>query len=361
MLLASRLRSRSECHPSSEVQTLASQPLPTAPPREIDAARIAALDALPTELVLERARLVSQAPSRMPYIAIYGKYNKRWYVDIVTLPHNALRCLVSNVFELLAAAHRLALDMTESDFQQLFTFLAEFDHFARVVFDAEQKILFPEVEPALKKRTDYNTHALHPNLRATTISVIHALLDKLTDKSLNETPSLTVIHILQTTMDKLSTTLLDYFAVKETVLPRILFRSYRGAKEKNRMEARLIKFFEEANHQYYYTALLTLPLNNEQVRLDFEERHFAKPNHRQQYRDAVSIVQTTLTAIPTQFQHAARQYEQRFSMKTFVEKYGTDRDHHVTTHLVENASQANTQTNPSDSQVSAEAQSPHQM
>ncbi|PXF45903.1 hypothetical protein BWQ96_04338 [Gracilariopsis chorda] len=335
MVLASRLRSRHERKRSQQIHALASLPQPSDAPREIQAATIATIEELPTEVVLERARLVSEAPARMPYIGIYGKYNKRWYVDIVTLPDNAIRCLVSAAFELIGAAHRLALDMTVPDFDQLFAFLSEFDHFIRVIFDSEEKVLYPEMEHALKKRADYSTFALHPSSRAATRAHVHALLNQLTDEELRHTPSVTAIRLLQQTMDSLSTQLLDYFNVKECTLPRVFFRSFRGCKEKNRMETRLIRYFEDANNEYYYSALLTLPLNNEQVRLDFEERHFARQNKRESYRHAVNAVQGTLLAIPRRFEQAARSYEQRFSVKTFVEKYGTDRDQHATTQLVD--------------------------
>lgn len=335
MVLASRLRSRHERKPSQQIRALASLPQPSDAAHQVQAATIAGVEALPTEVVLERARLVSEAPARMPYIGIYGKYNKRWYVDIVTLPDNALRCLVSAAFELIGAAHRLALDMTVSDFDQLFAFLTEFAHFVRVILEAEEKVLYPEVDHALKKRADFSTFALHPSSRAAKRAHVEALLKQLTDEQLEHMASVSVIRLLQQTMDSLSTQLLDYFNIKESTLPRLVFRSFRGAKEKNRMEARLIRFFEEANNEYYYSALLTIPLNNEQVRADFEDRHFGKQSRREAYRHAVKAVDGTLLAVPRRFEQAARLYEQRFSVKTFVEKYGTDRDEHATTQLVD--------------------------
>lgn len=304
-------------------------------PDHIHAATIADLPNLDTECILERARIVSQAPSRMPYIGIYGRYNKRWYVDVIALPHNAIRCLVSKIFELISSAHRLALDMTIEDFDNLFAFLKQFHQFVTLILQAEDKILYPDMEAALKKRPDYHSHALHPSARNTTKSKMYSLLRNITDQKLKYTPSVTVIHILQHTIDKLSSQLLEYFSIKESILPRIIFNSIRGSKEKTRMEARLIKYFEERTKQeYFYTALLTIPLNNEQVRAEFEERHFYK-SKRQFYRQAVQQVQNSLLAIPTIFENAAKKYEHTFSMKTFVETYGTDRNLYETTQLVE--------------------------
>ncbi|CAN8075019.1 unnamed protein product [Agarophyton chilense] len=295
------------------------------------------MDDLPVHVVLERAQLVSQAAPRMPYMGVYGRYNKRWYVDIVTLPDNALRCLLAAAFSVVGAARCLALDLSAGDFEMMFAFFAQFGTFTRALLTAERSVLFAEVEHALRKRPDYDTHALHPAQRARTAAQVHTMLDQLQDaRAQRHMSSVRAVHSMQTALEALCSTLLQYFSVKESVLPRILFRSFRGAKEKNRMEARLIHCLQqETGRQFYMSALLTLPLNTEQVRADFEQRHFSKRGQAQQYRDAVHAVRSALMAIPTQFESAGREYEQRFSLQTFVDKYGTDRDAHANTQLVE--------------------------
>lgn len=299
---------------------------------EIEAGNISAMD-LDRECILERSRLVSVAPARMPYIGFFGKYNKRWYVDIVALPHNSIRTFISEVFGILTAIHRLALDMTAADFQKLFFFIGEFEKYTRAILAAEEKILYPEVDGSLKKRKAYTSHILHPTNRAERKLRIGDLLSSLSDPIVMQQPSVAVASKFQVTVDELSRQLLDYFSAKESELPRILARSIRGSKEKNRIEGRLIKYFHELKQEYYYTALLTLPLHSEDVRADFEERHFSK-SARPQFRSAVKNVQDSLIAIPRAFDKAAQTYEARFSMAAFLEHYGKDRDADATTNLV---------------------------
>lgn len=322
--------------PSKHIQRLASEPISlqhqhTGPLDALEIADTALI--LDKECILERCSLVSSAPAHMPYIAFHGKYNKRWYVDVVSLPQNSIRLFISKLFEILSATHRLALDMTADDFRKLFAFIAEFDRYLRVLLDAEDKILYPEVESALKKRSDFHSHRLNPSLRLATKKKLYSLLDAFTDPTLKTTPSVTVATRLQETLDLLWTELLDYFTCKEAELPRILAKSTRAPKEKNRLESRLIKYFEDINHEFHYTAILTAPLRNDDVRIDFEERHFSK-SKREQYRDAAKHLDDTLFSIPNSFTAAASKYEARFSMKLFLENYGTDRDTEATTELV---------------------------
>lgn len=299
---------------------------------EIEAGKISEMN-LDRECILERSRLVSVAPARMPYIGFFGKYNKRWYVDIVALPHNSIRTFISEVFGVLTAIHRLALDMTEADFQKLFFFLGEFQKYTRAVLEAEEKILYPEVDGSLKKRKDYASHILHPKNRAERKLRISNLLVTLTDAVVTEQCSVSIASTLQVTVDELARQLLDYFSAKESELPRLFARAIRGSKEKNRMEGRLIKHFEELKQEYYYTALLALPLHSADVRADFEDRHFTK-TARAQFQKAVRHVQESLIAIPRAFDIAAREYEARFSMAAFLEHYGKDRDADATTRMV---------------------------
>lgn len=300
---------------------------------EIEARKVSEMD-LDRECILERSRLVSEAPARMPYIGFFGKYNKRWYVDIVSLPHNSIRTFISEVFSTLTSVHRLALDMTDADFQKLFYFLEEFQKYTQTVLEAEEKILYPEVDGALKKRLEDPNHALHPKTRAERKRQISELLLSLTDNELRAKRSVTIASTLQRNMDELSRKLLDYFSAKEAELPKVLFgRAVRGSKEKNRMEKRLIKLFAEHKVEFHYTALLALPLHSEDVRADFEDRHFTK-SERTQFRDAVKQVQQSLFAIPRAFEDAARGYEARFSMAAFLEHYGKDRDADATTQIV---------------------------
>lgn len=318
---------------SNHAQRLVSEPITVQQVSVIEAAQIADLPDLDKECILERSRVVSIAPARMPYISYFGKYNKRWYVDIVSLPHNSVRMFISLLFESLTATHIMALDMTKSDFSQLFSLISHFRLYLSVLLDAEDKILYAELDPILKKRQDYSAYPLNPSIRNRTRANISSLLCDITHQTLQTTPSIIVAQTLQTKLDALSTELQAYFKPKENDLPRILVKSIRGAKEKTRMEKRLIKYFDGLHQEMFFTALLITPLQNEQVRIDFEQRHFSK--HKiQQLRAEVSRLENTLFSIPKQFDKAARKYESRFSMNAFLENYGTDRDLKASTEII---------------------------
>lgn len=321
--------------PSKDIQRLSSHTLTPSEIPPIQAAQMAdqSLE-LDKECILERSRVVSIAPARMPYIGLVAKYNKRWYVDIVSLPNNAIRLFISRLFEVITAVHRLVLDMTEDDFDLLFSFIAEFDRFVRVLLEAEDKILYPECDKELKKAADYQNHKLNPEVRGNTKVVIYQLLSNITNEDLRLVPAMTVAATLQENVDKLSSRLMEYFVVKEHELPRILCKSMRGHKEKNRLEGRLLKFFDDLDKQFYYTTLLITPLQSEDVRTDFEERHFAKTK-REAFREEVQRVNDTLLSIPKAFDQAAAKYESRFSMQTFLQHYGQNRDPDIATEIIE--------------------------
>lgn len=291
---------------------------------QIDAEKIAAME-LDRECILERSRLVSSAPARMPYIGFYGKYNKRWYVDIVALPHNSIRTFISEVFGLLTAVSRLSLDMTDKDFEKVFFFLREFTLYARVILESEEKVLYPEVDGALKKKANYSDSILHPKNRAERRQCIIQLLTVLTNREVMEMPSVTIAKSLQETVDEISLQMFDYFSTKESELPKLLAKAFRGPKEKNKMESKLIKYFADSKKQYQYTAFLALPLHTEEVRADFEDRHFSK-NERAHFARAVRNMRETVMAIPKAFDDAARNYESRFSMAAFLENYDVGSD-----------------------------------
>lgn len=323
---------RSSKSPASNVEAVPDEEEPE--PIEIDAGRIADMD-LDRECILERSRLVSVAPARMPFIGFFGKYNKRWYVDIVSLPHNSIRTLISEVFAMLGAIHVLALDMTKEDFKKAFFFLGEFVDYTKAILDAEEKIIFPEVESSLKKQVEnYANHALHPSNRAEKKKNIARQLSAVTAQELGSQPSVTISRNLQKTLDEVSRQLLDYFSIKERELPRCFARSIRGSRDKNRLEGCLIDYFGSMKREHYYTALLTMHLQNADVILDFEHRHFPKERGCAKYRKAARNVKECLTGIPRAFEQAASKYEGRFSVGQFLEHYGKDRDVEVKTQVV---------------------------
>lgn len=323
--LKGRLRSSHHRDTAENSQVLKS----SNPVTEIEAEKVASME-LDRECILERSRLVSTAPARMPYIGFYGKYNKRWYVDIVALPHNSIRTFISDVFGLLTSVYRLSLDMTERDFHNVFAYLGEFAAYTNAILLAEEKTLYPEVDATLRKRVDFKKHILHPKKRAERRRIILAMLRSLTCEETIGKPSVTLATLLQNKLDEICFQMFDYFSTKERELPKIMARTFRGPKEKNKMEAKLIKHFEDLNLKYEYTAFLTLPLHTDEVRADFEERHFTK-NEKVLFGNAVQHMKEVVMSTPKAFDVAAQAYENRFSMAAFLEHYGKDKEVNVTT------------------------------
>lgn len=304
----------------------------------IDAEEVAAMD-LDEECILERSRVVSIVPASMPYAGVASRYNKRWYVDIVALPDNAIRVLLTELFSATTAAHRLALDMTARDFETYyFEYFAVFAKFAMAVLAAEESVLYTEVDSGLKKLPDYSTHALNPSHRLKTkTQITDALMAVLALRQTHhDYSSVTIVNKCQLHLGSFARLALEYFGVKESVLPRILVKGIRGAKEKTKMESKLMDILEVegGTPQFLHSALLAVPLNSEAVRNEFEERHFSRAPQRAAFRGSVEFVETAVLAIPIAFVSAAETYRQRFSVNTFLDHYGKDRDADETTELI---------------------------
>ena len=245
-----------------------------------------------------------------------------------------MRLFIAKLFQLITAVHRLALDMTTEDFELVFAYVAEFDRFLRVMLEAEEKILYPECEKDLKKRPGYETSKLHPDNRREIKEMVYRFLSNMTDDNLKEVPAMNVAQILQQSADELCRELLEYFATKERDIPRIFQKSTRGAKEKTRMEGRLIRFFDDLGKEMYYCAMLIMPLGAQDVRDEFAERHFAK-SKREMLRSEAKFLKETLFSIPKSFDDAAHKYVSRFSVHKFMKHYRSDKDSDVLTELTE--------------------------
>lgn len=329
--LKSKLRSASvretlnRDEPSSSCNSSLSTSLVSSKLPSIEAGNVASMD-LDRECILERSRLVTGAPPRMPFVGFYGRYNKRWYVDIVTLPHNAIRTLITSGFDLLISVYRLSLDMTDKDFKLLFKYLLEFVDFTKVILESEEKVLYPEIEKELKKRKDYEDLLVNMNNRKQRKQEIIRLLCSLIDDRMMNQASVIIAITLQEKLDEISLQMFDYFKNKENILPKLFIKSTRGMKEKTRMENKLIRYLSQItsslDRQYDYMAYLVLPLHTDQVRIDFEERHFNK-NQRNHFANSVQRVRYEIMNIPKAFQDAASNYESRFSMAAFLQHYDT--------------------------------------
>lgn len=309
--------------PSNELRALQHTPIPLG---EIDAGD-AAEKKLEDSDVLERSRIVSSATLRMPYVGAQGQYNKRWYVDVVTLPHNSVRQLLSHLFTMTSAVQRLALDMTLDDFTKLFSFVSQTQRYVRVLFEAEEKILYPLVEQKLRKVQDFGPeHPLHPDKRRLTKRRVVDLMCNI-NISNNATPTTETAIAIQSKVDKFASSILVYYVQKERLLPKLISTSLIGSRLRTKMEQRLIRFFAQLDDEFYYTALLIAPLRSEEVRQEFVRTHFPGKKKKKLFESSVRDVEDVLFGVTAAFERASRKYELRFSMDEFLSMYGTEADH----------------------------------
>lgn len=292
---------------------------PLSSPIQIEAANVNK-ENLDQASILERSRIVSTKASAKPYIAVHGCYNKRWYFDVVALPNNSIRMLVSQMFDTLNSARTLSLDLSPSDVSTLSFFLKQLADYIKFVLNAEEDILFASIDVALKKINDYQSHSLHPNNRNATKTQICSLLDSLNLEKNNLT-NLHYVEKLQAAVDHMWTLLNEYLAIKEQHLPRIIFDTLRSVKEKKRLERRLIEKFDKHRKRFLYTALLMTALSSDAVRLEFQHKHFNKADVAK-FNHNLSNLQQSLLAVPDAFRRAADAYENQFSMQTFLKHYG---------------------------------------
>lgn len=311
--------------PSNELKGLVRARIPTG---EIEAGN-AVHKKFEDNDILERSRIVSLSTARMPYIGLQGHYNKKWFVDAITLPHNSVRRMLSHLFSMTFAVQRLALDMTESDFAKLFAFISHMHCYVRTLLEAEEVILYSLLERKLCKMSDYNPeHALYPVKRGLMKRRIVDLLIDVCNIENGHVPSTEIAVTVQNKVDKFAGLLLDYFVQKEKLLPKLIESSIFGSRERTRLERRLIKFFARLGDEYYFTAILVAPLKNMEVREAFIKTHFPSTKSKALFHIAVREVEDVLFGVAEAFDRAAQKYSKRFSVEEFMSMYGTETDIH---------------------------------
>jgi hypothetical protein len=318
---------------ANPVYTVANQ----APYLEVEAVKITKME-LDYELILERSRVVTIAPARMPMLGLKGRYNKRWFVDIITLPHNAIRRQLNDVYSTLIAMHKMALDVTENDFQLFYGYLANVFEFFVAIFQGEEEALYEHIraDSGLKSKImgTEEIKVLDPEHRGQVKKEILTHLEECMKYRYVVVPSLEALAHVQASIDAFSRKALDYFAEKEESFPKFLAKSIRGSKEKNRYEARLIAFLLMKPRGNRFVAMLAQVLVSPEVRGDFCERHFPKPEQKASFDESVVEMDSEVNAFAKAIEAAAQTYEKCFSIGTFMEHYGKDRDPDTTTELV---------------------------
>lgn len=300
---------------------------------EIQAAKVADMD-LDDECILERSRVVSIAPARMPFVGLKGRYNKRWFVDIVTLPHNAIRKQMSELFTSLIAMNKMSLDLLEEDFQLFFRYLAVIVEFFKVILDAEEVSLFPHIGGERKRRGEEPTKVLNEDYRVVLKAKLFASLDEALKYRFTNCSSMDTLKGVGVALDGFAKRALDYFTEKEASLPKILAKAIRGSREKTKFEGRLLAFILEKPKGHQTVAILLQTLFSVEVRADFMSRNFPKEEQRKTLERALHETENGILGLPSVFVEGAKRYEGRFSIGTFMEHYGQDRDDEAQTELV---------------------------
>lgn len=326
-----------------ELRKLESNPLP--PTHDLDVSRVTEdFNALTGNgisdppSILYRARISSHSVSRMPYVGLSGMYNKRWYVDTVALPNDSIRALLSKLFSMLNASVKIALDMSASDFERVRVYLAHFHRYISAVFEAEEKFLYTTFEGAMKRRVEgFNSeHPLYPDCRKRTkrevIDAVSSLLndqlmlDRVASVTESENGRMQLAEKVREQVDGFCSKLLVYFSEKEKVMPKLVFSSIRGDRERNRQERLIIKFFSKLNKgedEFFFAAILAVPLKVEVVREDFTRRHFGTSGRkRDAFLSAVDNVNNKLLGVVDLFEDAEKKYKSKFSVEEFLSYYG---------------------------------------
>lgn len=300
---------------------------------EIQAAKVADME-LDDECILERSRVVSIAPARMPFVGLKGRYNKRWFVDIVTLPHNAVRKQMSELFTSLNGMNKMSLDLLEEDFQLFFRYLTVVVDFFKLILEGEEAALYPFVGGERWKKNDDGNRVLNEDYRIGMKNELFSLLDDVLKYRFTHSPSLETLNNIGIALDSFAKKTLDYFTEKEDFLPKLLAKAIRGSREKTKYEQRLLTFLLEKPKGHQMVAILLQTLFSADVRAEFISRHFPREEQKTTLLKALSETETGILSLPKVFDAAAKKYERRFSLGTFIEHYGQDRDEEAQTEVV---------------------------
>lgn len=103
---------------------------------------------------MERAKVVMTSSPRMPAVGYFGaRYGHKWYVDLVALPHNAVRRQLCDAFIMANALGKLQLDVADADLARVYAWLGTLESFVRAVFNAEARFIFPLLDANVVKAT----------------------------------------------------------------------------------------------------------------------------------------------------------------------------------------------------------------
>jgi hypothetical protein len=291
------------------------------PPVHLDCADAMSTTKSPEESVL-RARTVMEASQRMPAVGLFGgRYGERWYIDLVALPHNAMRRQLFDAYVMVNALAKMAHDVSDADLARVYAWLGSLNLFVTACFDAEEQFLYPLMDQALRRNSTPHPPRLVLLHR---MSTKHNILDMLSaarktrDVATSETRAR--INALRYALDRFGEAILAYFSLTEGFMPK-LFRAglKNGPKDNSRVERRLFDYLLRQPHGGMLGALLLQCIDSKERRADFLLRNMKKEKERDLFKEHVRTVESRHMHLSTAFDRAAAKYERVFSVQTFME------------------------------------------
>lgn len=305
------------------------------PPNTPAPVKLSCAEAMESEMTaadqMERAKVVMQASQRMPAVGFFGsRYGERWHVDIVALPHNAVRRQLYDAYVMANALGKMVLDVSSADLARVYGWLGTLERFVVAALRAEEKFLYPLVDKlARKRRTGSDLPPmLTPSGRTEAKRQILELLSdarKTKDVSAGETAS--KINALRYALDQFGANILDYYGAMEKFLPGFLKERLRnGEKTKLKIEKKTVDALLSEEHGSQLVALLMQCIESRSKRSGFLSRHFKKDKAKDTFKAQVKQVQATHMQLARTFDETATKYERVFSVNTFLTHYGSNVD-----------------------------------
>jgi len=172
-----------------------------------------------------------------PYSGPASKSN--WHVNFLTMPHNALRREVSDLYEMLLAMVEFGGGLKKADFRDLRSWWSVFARFARDWLDVEKRLLFPWVNAT--GAHDWELQATLRELR-TTKEFIDMKLDELAIylDGFESMPPTEMFSLLYKCVDTLAPRLMGYFGTQERFFPANIRATY-SADDVVRLEKEMVE------------------------------------------------------------------------------------------------------------------------
>lgn len=297
-------------------------------------------DALEAELTVdeqgERAKAVMQSAPRMPAVGFHGRYGDRWYIDMISLTHNAVRRQLFDAFVMANALGKLLLDVSESDLARVYAWLGTLESFVKVVFEIQDEFIYPLIDLHMKSATGVDGRPLHlpellsiPGRKQAKSHVLDLLLDARKTRDVATGETIAKINALRYALDQFGANILDYFKEMEKFVPKLLKKAIRrnGEKEKNKLERRIFEYvLKQPSQGAMLAALLTQCIESRNRRREFIERNIKKEKLRMQFKLHIKSVEATHMQLARTFDQVATDYEKKFNVKTFVRQYDAAND-----------------------------------